>query len=135
MMKIKTTVLCLPVTDLQKTLGFYQEVFGFSNAQIEEGILALELPNLSLFLMKKESYESYTKKANREALLPGSSAPAVISCAVETNQDVDRALEKSKQHGGTAPSVAAVDTLSGGYTGYVTDPEGHLWELVCPKQQ
>lgn len=134
-MKIKTTVLCLPVTDLQKTLGFYQEVFGFSDAQTEDGILALELPNLSLFLMEKESYESYTKKANRAALLPGASAPAVISCAVETNRDVDRAIEKAKQHGGDASGVAAVDTLSGGYTGYVTDPEGHLWELVCPNQQ
>lgn len=134
-MKLKTTVLCLPVTDLQKTLGFYQGVFGFSDAQIEEGILALELPNMSLFLMKKERYESYTKKANRAALMPGASAPAVISCAVETNQDVDRALEKAKEHGGAAPGVAAVDAASGGYTGYVTDPDGHLWELVCPNQQ
>lgn len=134
-MKIKTTVLCLPVANLQKTFGFYQEVFGLSDAKIEEGILALELPNLSLFLMEKESYESYTKKANRAALLPGASAPVVISCAVETNQDVNRAIEKAKQHGGAAPGVAAVDTLSGGYTGYVTDPDGHLWELVCPNQQ
>ncbi|MDT8405054.1 VOC family protein [Sulfuriflexus sp.] len=134
-MKIKTTVLCLPVTDLQKTLGFYQGVFGFSDAQIEEGILALEFPNMSLFLMEKASYESYTRKADRAALMPGASAPAVISCAVETHQDVDHAMETAKHHGGGAPGVAAVDATSGGYTGYVTDPEGHLWELVCPNQQ
>lgn len=134
-MKIKTTVLCLPVADLQKTLNFYQEIFGFSDARIEEGILSLELPNLSLFLMEKIGYESYTKKANRAALMPGASAPAVISCAVETKQDVDRALERAKQYGGTAPGAAEVDASSGGYTGYITDPEGHLWEIVCPNQQ
>lgn len=134
-MKIRTTVMCLPAADLQKTLDFYREIFGFSDAQIEEGIIALEFPNLSLFLMEKEGYESYTKKANRAALMPGVSAPAVISCAVETKQDVDRALERAKQYGGTAPGAAEVDASSGGYAGYVTDPEGHLWELVCPNQQ
>jgi catechol 2,3-dioxygenase-like lactoylglutathione lyase family enzyme len=46
-MKIRTTILCLPVTDLQKTLDFYQGVFGFGNAQIDGGMITLELPNLS----------------------------------------------------------------------------------------
>lgn len=134
-MKIKTTVLCLPVTDLQKVLGFYKGVFGFSDAKIEEGILSLEFPNMSLFLMEKESFESYTNKANRTALLPGDSAPSVISCAVETKQDVDNAIERAIEYGGTAPGAAAIDPSFGGYIGYVSDPEGHLWELVWPNQQ
>lgn len=134
-MKIKTTVLCLPVTDLQKALGFYKGVFGFSDAKIEEGILSLEFPNMSLFLMEKESFESYTNKANRAALLPGDSAPAVISCAVETKRDVDNALERAIEYGGTAPGAAAIDPSSGGYIGYISDPEGHIWELVWPNQQ
>ena len=62
-MKIKTTVLCLPVANLDRTLVFYQEVFGLPDAQIEEEMVALELPNLSLFLMSKKSYESYTVRA------------------------------------------------------------------------
>lgn len=131
-MNIKTTVLCLPVTDLQKALVFYRGVFGFSELKIEEGILALELPNLSLFLMDVASFESYTQKANRAALLPGVSAPAVLSCAVATKLDVDDALVRAKAFGGTAPSEAAIDPSFGGYIGYVTDPEGHLWELVWP---
>ena len=134
-MKIRATVLCLPVTDLQKTLDFYKGVFGFSDAQIDGDMLALELPSLSLFLITKESYESYTKKANRRALMPGVSAPAVMSCAVETKEDVDQALGRTAVHGGTSAGPAAIDTTSGGYTGYVTDPDGHLWELVCPHQK
>jgi predicted lactoylglutathione lyase len=134
-MKIKTSVLCLPATNLQHTLEFYQAVFGLYDAQVEEGILGLELPNLSLLMMGKKSYEHYSNKANRLALMPGAASPAVISCAVETNRDVDRALEKAKLHGGAAAEVAAIDTLSGGYAGYLTDPDGHLWELVCPNQR
>lgn len=134
-MKIKTTVLCLPVNDLQKALDFYKGVFGFVDAKTEEGILSLEFPNLSLFLMEKAVFESYTKKANRAALLPGNSAPAVISCAVETKQDVDNALERAVKYGGRAPGAAAIDPSFGGYIGYVCDPEGHLWELVWPNKQ
>ncbi len=132
-MKIKTTVLCLPVTEPEKTLVFYQGVFGFSDAKIEEGIIALEFPNLSVFLMEKTSYESYSIKAGRAALLPGNSAPAIISCAVETKQDVDHALEQAVKSGGDAPVAAAIDPSFGGYIGYVSDPDGHLWEIVCPK--
>jgi predicted lactoylglutathione lyase len=134
-MRIKTTVLCLPVTDLEKTLGFYRGVFGFGDAEIDGDMIALELPNLSLFLMTKESYESYTKKANRDALMPGVSAPAVMSCAVETKEDVNRALGKSEVCGGASAGPAAIDAALGGYTGYVTDPDGHLWEFVCPHQK
>lgn len=133
-MKILATVLCLPVTDLQKTLEFYSAVFGFSDAQVDEDMLALEFPNLSLFLMGKESYEAYTRKANRDALMPGASAPSVISCAVESNEDVDRALSKAELQGGASMGPAEMDTLSGGYIGCIADPEGHLWELVCPHQ-
>lgn len=132
-MKIKTTVLCLPVANLDRTLLFYQDVFGIPDAQIEDEMIALELPNLSLFLMSKESYESYTTKATRNALMPGISAPAIISCAIETKQDVDQALAKAEGFEGAATTPAEVDTLSGGYIGYVSDPDGHLWELVCPK--
>ena len=134
-MKIRTTILCLPITDLQRTLDFYREVFGFGDARIDGGMIALELPNLSLFLMERESYESYSRKANRDALMPGASAPAVMSCAVETKEDVDQALAKSATCGGTSPGAAAFDAESGGYIGCVADPDGHLWELVCPHQK
>lgn len=98
-------------------------------------MIVLELPNLSLFLMTRESYESYTKKANRDALMPGSSAPAVISCVVETKEDVDQALGQAEVCGGANTGPAAIDAASGGYIGYVSDPDGHLWELVYPHQE
>lgn len=83
--------------------------------------------------MEKESYESYSIKARRAALLPGNSAPAIISCAVETKQGVDSARERALEFGGKAAGSAAIDTSFGGYIGYVSDPEGHLWEIACPK--
>jgi len=134
-MKIRTTVVCLPIRDLDKTLAFYKNALGFSDAQVDEGIIALELPNLSLFLMEKNAFETYTKKAGRDAQFPDNNAGAVISCAMETKEEVDTILENVLKHGGTTSAKAAMDETSGGYTGYFTDPDGHLWELVYPQQQ
>lgn len=131
-LKIRTTVLCLPISDPDRTLTFYRNVFGYSDAEIEDGIILLELPHLSLFLMERGAFESYSRKAGRGAQLPNRCG-MIISCAMETRDSVDALLEAASRHGGSAPGKAARDETSGGYTGYVADPDGHLWELVFPE--
>ncbi len=74
MMKIRTTIVCLPVRNIEKTLAFYKHAFGFSNATIDEGMIVLELPSLSLFLMEKDAFEAYSKKAGRVAQFPNDGA-------------------------------------------------------------
>jgi len=135
MMKIRTTIVCLPVHNLERTLAFYKNVLGFSDAAVDEGMITLELPNLSLFLMEKEAFETYSKKAGRVAQFPNGGAGMVISCAMETKEEVDTILENVRGYGGAVPGSAAMDETSGGYIGYFSDPDGHLWELVYPKPQ
>lgn len=134
-MKIRTTVVCLPVRDLERALAFYKAALGFSDAQIDDGIIALELPNLSLFLMGKDAFETYSKKAGRGAQFPDDNAGMVVSCAMEAKEAVDAILENAPRYGGAVPNGAAMDEASGGYTGYFSDPDGHLWELVYPQQK
>jgi uncharacterized protein len=43
--------------------------------------------------------------------------------------DVDRAYERFLAAGATAVKRPAA-TVWGGYSGYVADPDGHLWELA-----
>src|SRR5690606_2700905 len=102
---------------------------------VEEGMITVELPQLSLFLMEKSAYETYSKAAGRGAAFPGKNAPAIISCALTDREDVDKAMEDAPQFGGTVESKAIVDESYGGYVGYIADPDGHLWELVYPPQQ
>jgi len=132
-MNIKTTVVCLPVRNIERTLAFYKNALGFSEAVIEEGMVTLELPNLSLFLMEKEAFEIYSRKAGRGAQFPDDNAGMVISCALETREAVDAILEKAVRYEGTVPDKAALDGVSGSYIGYFADPDGHLWELVYPR--
>ncbi|PPL04863.1 VOC family protein [Parapedobacter indicus] len=131
-MKIRTTVVCLPVRNLERTLAFYRNALGFSDATNDEGTIVLELPNLSLFLMEKNAFETYSMKARRVAQFPNDGAGVVISCAVETKEEVDTTLEKVLGYGGAVPGGASKDETSGGYIGYFSDPDGYLWELVYP---
>jgi hypothetical protein len=134
-MNIRTTIVCLPIQNLDNTLTFYKNVFGLPDIQIEEGMITVELPNLSLFLMEKNAFETYSRKASRGVQLPKDTVGAIISCALLTKEDVDTALGNAQNYGGTVTNKASIDETYGGYIGYISDPDGHLWELVYPRQQ
>ncbi|MGC4231495.1 MAG: VOC family protein [Niabella sp.] len=134
-MNIKTTVVCLPVQNLDQTVTFYKNVFELPDIQVEEGMITMELPNLSLFLMEKDAFEAYSKKAGRGVQFPNGNVAAIISCALVSKEEVDTALEKAVSYGGSVTNKATIDETYGGYIGYLSDPDGHLWELVYPQQQ
>ncbi|MFD0555471.1 hypothetical protein FB566_0676 [Stackebrandtia endophytica] len=124
------TVVCLPVRDLPAALGFYQAVFGLSGLEIDEGIVTVELPGLSLFLIEENTFESYTRKTGRGAAYPGEGTGVILSCAVASAPTLDGMLEAVADNGGTVAVPAAVDAAMGLYLGYFFDPDGHHWELA-----
>lgn len=134
-MNIRTTVVCLPVQNLDQTVTFYKNVFGLPDIQLEEAMITMELPNLSLFLMEKDAFEAYSKKAGRRVQFPNGNVGTIISCALVSKEEVDRALENAPNYGGGVSGKAMIDETNGGYIGYISDPDGHLWELVYPPQQ
>lgn len=85
-MNIRATIVCLPIQNLYNTLTFYKNVFGLPDIQIEEGMITVELPNLSLFLMEKNAFETYSRKASRGVQLPKDNVGAIISCALLTKE-------------------------------------------------
>jgi len=134
-MHIKSTVVSLPVQDLDKTLIFYKNVFGLRDLQAEEGIIAIELPSLSLFMIEVSAFEKYSRKAGLGVQFPNKNAGIILSCALSSKEDVDAAQENARKFGGSARSKACVDEAYGGYMVYIADPDGHLWELVHPPQK
>lgn len=126
------TVVCLPVRDLQVALRFYQGVFDMPDLVIEEGMITVELPGLSLFLLEEENFASYSRKAGREVSYPGDAAGTgvILSCAIATRENLDSMLAAAVDHGGGVPKPAAIDPEVGLYLGYFFDPDGHHWELA-----
>ncbi len=134
-MKIRGTVVCFPVQNLDKALTFYKNIFGLPDIQVEEGMITVEIQNLSLFFMENGAFEAYSKKAGRGVQFTNGNVGTIISCALMSKEDVDTALENAPNYGGAVSGKAMIDETYGGYIGYISDPDGHLWELVYPPQQ
>lgn len=127
-MKIKHTVLSLPVEDLQRSQAFYHDAMGFQVSEIEDEMVTIEITGLSLYLIDKGEYLKYCERANMKPFLSQGDSAHLITCAVEDKKTLDNALERAVEHGGHVESPAKKE--EGRYTGYLKDPDGHLWELV-----
>jgi predicted lactoylglutathione lyase len=112
--------------------NLYRDGLDLPTPGIDEGIIAFELPNLSLFLIGISEYTKYVDRAGLAA--PSTPAPGacIISCAIGTRAEVDDILARAAAAGGSTPQPAAEH--DGSYTGYFSDPDGHLWELVSNDQ-
>lgn len=130
-MKPATVVVSLPVRDPDRSLRFYRDGLALSTPGVEDGIIAFELPNLSLFLIEHGEYEKYASQAGITLRTPTAGA-CIISCAIGSRAEVDDILARAVAAGGSAPQPAA--DHGGSYMGYFSDPDGHLWELVCNAQ-
>ncbi|GGK48252.1 VOC family protein [Streptomyces flaveus] len=131
-MKPKTVVVSLPVADLDRSLRFYRDGLGLSTNAVDESGILFELPNLSLFLIERKEYATYTDRAGvapPDAAVPGA---CVISCAIGSKAEVDDVLARAVAAGGAVPKPAGA--YDGSYMGYFTDTDGHLWELVSNAQ-
>ncbi|CAM00751.1 hypothetical protein A8924_1826 [Saccharopolyspora erythraea NRRL 2338] len=127
-MKPKTTIVSLPVADLDRSLRFYRDGLGLRTDGIDEGIILFELPNLSLFLIGRDEFAKYAGRADVAPHDPSAAAGCIITCAIGSQQEVDDTLARAAAAGGSAPQPAG--DYDGSYTGYFTDPDGHVWELV-----
>ncbi|MEX0647441.1 MAG: VOC family protein [Balneolaceae bacterium] len=131
-MNPKSVVLSLPVKNPEHSLAFYRDGLGLETSGIEEGIISLEIANLSLFLIEKNEFEKYSKAGNLFAHLPGKAVECILSCALDSKEEVDEILKKAEANGGSIPNPPADEPW--GYTGYFRDPDGHLWEIVWSKK-
>ncbi|MBM6588478.1 VOC family protein [Brevibacterium sp. RIT 803] len=127
-MKPLTTVLSLPVTDPQRTADFYRDGLGLETEGVDEGIVAFELPNLSIFFIESEQYDSYIELSGQITVDHPSPGASIISCAFATPAEIDDTLKRAAAAGG---SSAPANDVDGSYMGYFSDPDGYIWELVA----
>ena len=131
-MKPHITVLTLGVDDLEKSLAFYRDGLGLTT----NGIIGTEFENgavvffnlqdgLKLALWPRKSLAADAGLP----VMPRSSLEFSIGHNVDSKEQVDRVMQEA-QAAGAAIIKPAQDTFYGGYAGYFSDPDGHLWEVV-----
>jgi uncharacterized protein len=126
-MKPRLNIVTLAVDDMDKAIKFYRGL-GLQTDGVAEGMdhAAFHLEfGVSLVLYPRRLIEKILQIGRR----PTNSAEVILSHPTETKAEVDEVLENAKRWGGVIVSPAA-DEHWGGYAGYFTDPDGHLWQAV-----
>jgi predicted lactoylglutathione lyase len=135
-MKPRITVITLGVTDLEKSVKFYQDGLGFPTKGIigkefEYGAVAFfDLQSglkLALWPRKSISHDTNISLQN------SSETELTIGHNVNSKEEVNAVMDQAKKAGAKIIKPAA-DTFWGGYAGYFQDPDGHLWEAVWNPQ-
>jgi catechol 2,3-dioxygenase-like lactoylglutathione lyase family enzyme len=136
-LKPRVHVVTLAVEDLERSLSFYRSL-GLES----EGIIASEFPGdeemaagaIALFPLQNglilcvfPRFElAKDAKVPAPAPVPGQFS---IGHAVGSREEVDAMLEAAEEAGATV-TVKAYHRPFGVYSGYFTDPDGHLWEIL-----
>lgn len=131
-MKPGISVLTLGVTDLERSLVFYRDGLGLPT----KGIIGQEFAHGAVAFFDLSGGLKLALWAQADIafdtglpLQPVSPTALTIGHNVARREEVDQCLEAAVRAGATLIKPAQ-DTFYGGYAGYFSDPDGHLWEIV-----
>lgn len=131
-MKPRISVLTLGVADLERAVAFYRDGLGLPTKGIvgrefEHGAVAFfDLAGgLKLAVWAQDDIAHDTGLP----ITPPSPTSFTIGHNVAARGEVDQVLQAAASAGAEIVKPAA-DTFYGGYAGYFSDPDGHLWEVV-----
>jgi catechol 2,3-dioxygenase-like lactoylglutathione lyase family enzyme len=119
-------IVTLGVQDLDRSIAFYRELGWELRGDRAQGIVWFRTSGTWIGLFP-------AAELAEDAGLPHEELPPfrdiTLAINLPTEAEVDAAFAVWVQAGGTLVKPAA-KAFWGGYTGYVADPDGHLWELA-----
>jgi len=123
----RISIITLGVSNLEKSYKFYTALGFPTSKKPEDDIIFFKTDGVSLALYP---LEQLAKDISPE-LSPIRSGFSGVTLAHNTRSkaEVDTVLELAKKAGGKIEK-AAQDVFWGGYSGYFSDPDGHLWEVA-----
>jgi catechol 2,3-dioxygenase-like lactoylglutathione lyase family enzyme len=120
----RVSLITLGVKDADRTAAFY-DALGWARVETQDGVIAYDLlgQTLGLYPLAKlaEDIGLDASRLGRGAMTLGYNAP--------DRAGVDDVLARVEDAGGTVLK-AAQEVFWGGYHGYFSDPEGHIWEVA-----
>ena len=124
-MKPRISMITLGVRDLDAAIRFYEQGLGFPRMASP--------PSVAFFTLNGAWLGLY----GREALAEDAQVPAqgsgfagfALAHNVASEKEVDAVVNQAVAAGGTLVK-APQKVFWGGYSGYFSDPDGHLWEVA-----
>lgn len=122
----RITFLTLGVNDLYTAINFYENKFGWNRSPMSnEHLILFELNGLHLGLYFREEL---AKDANLDSKGNGFKG-FTIAYNVWSEKEVDD-LVSSLRTRGVEVIKEPQKVFWGGYSSYITDPDGNLWEIA-----
>jgi hypothetical protein len=136
-MEQRISMVTLAVADLARSRRFYEVGLGWEVVSGEtEGIVCFQLGGMVLALYGRAAFAEDTGLGDTglaDTGLAEDSAPPRPSVALAYNtrsrEEVDTVIARAVDVGARLQKPAA-DAFWGGYSGYIADPDGHLWEIA-----
>ena len=118
------SMVTLGVGDLERSKRFYEALGWELSEMSNDNVGFLKGADVVLGLFGHEALAEDAGVVHAEPSFRG------VACAInrETKEDVDAFVERAREAGATVTKVPQ-DVFWGGYSGYFTDPDGHLWEV------
>ena len=129
----RISIIGLHVSDMRRAYRFYALGLGFPTKHKEDDAwIAFRLNGICLCIypyseMKKENLK---RKMDEERCLSGEFLPAIgLAYNTRKKEEVVEVLKLAERSGGKIEKMPQ-ETFWGGYSGYFSDPDGHLWEVA-----
>ncbi len=124
-MEQRLSLVTLGVRDLARARAFYEQGLGWRRGNTEDEVAFYQLPGIVLAIWDRAELAA---DAGLPDSPPGFSGFA-LAYNTRTHDEVEEVLHLAQQAGGMV-TKAATETPWGGFSGYFTDPDGHLWEVA-----
>lgn len=128
-MEPRISLITLGVSDLQRSLRFYRDGLGLPTTWTgDKGVVFFQTQGVRLALfpladLAKDIGDTFVGEP--KAKFGG----IALAHNVRERGEVDRVLASAEEAGARIEKPAH-ETFWGGYGGYFSDPDGHLWEVA-----
>lgn len=124
-MKPRISMITLGVSDIQRSIEFYERGLGFPRMESP--------PEVAFFTLNGTWLGLYGRGALAEDAqvdaVSGGFAGFSLAHNVSSEAEVDQVMSQAASAGAVV-TKAARKTEWGGYAGYFSDPDGYLWEIA-----
>ena len=124
-MKPRINIITLGVKDLEESIQFYEHGLGLPRMPFEGDAVFFELNGTWLALYP---WSALAEDATVSDIGEGFRG-ITLAHNVESKPEVDEVIEQANKAGATILKPAQ-NVFWGGYSGYFSDPNGHLWEVA-----
>lgn len=124
-MKAYVNLITLGVFDMDKSIAFYENGLGFPRMPFEGGAAFFTLNGSWLALYPWDALAEDATIDPKGSGFRGTTLAHVVSSKDEVNEVIDQAVAA----GGKLVKKPQ-NVFWGGYSGYFSDPDGHLWEVA-----